>query len=178
MQIALPSVYGTMVQLGFVVPSLEQAVESWLARGVGPFFEMRHVSLPKQTYRGAPTNVDMSVAIGYSGGIQLELIEQHDESPSLYRDFLREAPAGGLHHVAFMSPRYDEALEHAEASGHPVVQEWVNALGGRFAYLEKRASDGTYVEILEEQKMLTRLFEMMKGAAASWDGSSPRRPIG
>jgi hypothetical protein len=172
------SPYGPLVQLGFVVPSLDAAVDSWLARGVGPFFEMRHVALPKQSYRGAPTNVDMSVAIGYSGGIQLEIIEQHNDAPSLYRDFLETTPAGGLHHVAFMTPRYDEALASAKASGQAVLQEWVNAMNGRFAYLEPREGDNVYVEILEEQKMLVRIFEMMRKAAESWDGSAPRRPLG
>jgi methylmalonyl-CoA/ethylmalonyl-CoA epimerase len=173
-----PSPYGRLVQLGFVVPDLGASVESWLARGIGPFFEMQHVALPKQTYRGAPTNIDMSVAIAYSGGVQMELIEQHDDAPSLYRDFLAQNPAGGLHHMAFMTPRYDEAVAAAQSSGQAVLQEWVNVLGGRFAYLEPRAGDGTYVELIEEQKMLVRLFAMMQSAAETWDGSAPRRPIG
>jgi hypothetical protein len=38
----------------------------------------------------------MGVALGYSGPIQIELIVQHNDAPSLYRDFLAERPQGGL----------------------------------------------------------------------------------
>ena len=97
--------FGQLMQLGHVVPNLTDAIQYWLDRGVGPFYEMTHVRLAKQLYRGEPTDVDMGVALSYSGPIQIELIVQHNDVPSLYRDFLAERPQGGLHHVAFATAR-------------------------------------------------------------------------
>ena len=105
--------FGRLMQLGHVVPNLEDAIQYWLDRGVGPFYEMTHVRLAKQVYRGAPTDIDMGVALSYSGSLQIELIVEHNDAPSLYKDFLVEHPEGGLHHLAFITETMDEAIADA-----------------------------------------------------------------
>jgi methylmalonyl-CoA/ethylmalonyl-CoA epimerase len=175
--ISKPSAFGTLVQTGFVVSDYEAAVNYWLELGVGPFFEMPHVPLPKQMYRGEPTNVDMSVAIGYSGATQVEIIVQHNDAPSLYRDFIAET-GGGLHHLGFLSDDYDAAVVRATSLGQPVVQEWMDVMGGRYAYLARLAQAGAYIEVIEGQKMLKGVFAMIREASESWDGADPRRSFG
>jgi len=139
---------------------------------------MTHVRLAKQLYRGEPTDVDMGVALSYSGPIQIELIVQHNDASSLYRDFLAERPQGGLHHVAFATARLDEAIAQGEALGTPVVQQWTDQLGGRYAYLEPASASESYVELLEATPTLLGFFEQIEKAARFWDGDEPHRVVG
>lgn len=163
---------GPLVQLGFVVPDLNAAIEAWLTRGVGPFFELSHVDLTETLYRGEPTTLDMSVAFAYAGDTQIELIEQHDASPSVYRDFLRARPSGGLHHIAHLCDDFDTVL----ATTTP-LQLMTSKGSGRFAYFEPDALTGHYLELLEATPPLRMLFAHAKGASVSWDGTAPRRKL-
>ena len=139
---------------------------------------MRHVRLPEQVYRNEPTDVDMSVALSYSGPIQVELIQQHNDAPSLYRDFLKERPEGGLHHLAFVTEKLDDAIAQGEAIGTPMAQQWTDQLGGRYAYLERTSDGEPYVELLEATPTLLGFFEQIQKTCARWDGEDPHRVVG
>jgi len=170
--------FGQLIQIGHVVPNLEEAVRYWLDRGVGPFYQMTHVGLPVQVYRGEPTDVDVGVAISYSGPIQIELIVQHNDAPSLYRDFLAEHPEGGLHHLAFLTDSLEAAIAEAEALGTPMVQQWTDQLGGRSAFLERRSPAEPYVELFEATPTQLGFFEQVEKATQRWDGEEPHRIVG
>jgi hypothetical protein len=103
---------------------------------------------------------------------------QHNDAPSLYRDFLAERPQGGLHHVAFASARLDEAIAQGEALGTPVVTQWTDQLGGRYVYLEPTSASESYVELLEATPTLLGFFEQIEKAARFWDGDEPHRIVG
>ena len=124
-----------------------------------------------------PTDVDISVAISYSGLIQVELILQHNDARSLYRDFLAERPEGGLHHLAFVTHDLDAAAVEAEQLGTPIVQQWGDQLGGRYAYLDRTGTE-PYVELLEATPTLLGFFEQIERACAEWDGENPHRIVG
>ena len=40
------------------------------------------------TYRGTASGVDMQVAVAQAGPVQIELIQQHCDRPSVYRDLV------------------------------------------------------------------------------------------
>lgn len=169
---------GPIVQLGFVVPELGAAIDAWVARGVGPFFEIEKVSLRAQTYRGRESAIEMSVAIAYSGDVQIELITQRNEAESVYRDFARARPGGGLHHVAHLTEDFEGAVHALEARGHVLVQRMESAAAGRFAYFDEDPLTGHYLELLEAERALLGLFAHVKRAGTGWDGSMPRRKLG
>jgi 4-hydroxyphenylpyruvate dioxygenase-like putative hemolysin len=170
--------FGQLMQLGHVVPDLKAGIQYWLDRAVGPFYEMSHVRLPVQVYRGEPTDVDMGVALSYSGPIQIELIVQHNDAPSLYRDFLAEHPEGGLHHLAFLTESLEEAIAAGDSLGTPMVQQWTDQIGGRYAYLERRSPAEPYIELLEATPTLLGFFEQIEKEARRWDGEDPHRIVG
>lgn len=173
-----PARFGELLQLGHVVTDMAAAIEHWTSRGVGPFYEMTHVPLPEQMYRGKPTDVDMSVSLSYSGAVQIELIVQHNEAPSLYRDFLEERPGGGLHHIAFLTEQLDQAVAYGTEIDTPLLQQWTDRLGGRYAYLERRSAADPYIELLEVTPTLLGFFEHVQKACARWDGTRPHRIVG
>jgi len=140
----------TITQMGYVVDDLQSAMTRWSdTLGIGPFTVISHVAIDQGFYRGAPTDVDISVATAESGAIQIELIEQHNDVPSCYRDLF--APGGeGLHHVALRTADYDAQVERYEAMGCPAAFAGVYQ-GTRFAYMDTSASLGIMVEVVESR---------------------------
>lgn len=73
----------------------------WTERlGVGPFFHVERAPIEDFRYMGEPSDLEASIALANSGGLQIELIEQRNDAPSMYRDFLA-AGNEGLQHVAY-----------------------------------------------------------------------------
>lgn len=170
--------FGEPRQNGYVVRDLEAALAHWTSvLGVGPFFVFDRVPIQDFRYRGAPSPVDVSIALANSGALQIELIAVRGDAPSMYRDFLR-AGREGLQHVAFWPDDYDAALEAARARGVAVGQSGAIGERGRFAYLETEAHPGTVVEISEVSGAKGRFFAHIAEAARTWDGSEPIRRMG
>src|SRR5438105_204307 len=85
--------FGPMRQVGIVVRDIEKAMRHWVeVCGIGPWFYAEQLPLSEFRYKGRVYDIKMSVALANSGEVQLELIQQRCDSPSLYRDFL----AGGI----------------------------------------------------------------------------------
>ena len=165
---------GRIMQNGFVVPDWRAAAMHWVETlGVGPFFVMEHVAFDTCYYRGEPTPIDVSVAIAYTGDYQVELVEQHNDAPSIYRDFL-EHNAPGLQHVGTLVDNLDAAIaEYGWAD--KLVQHGVTANGQRFAYVDTVMHNGTMLELIEADESMHKAFAYMRDAAADWDGSNPIR---
>ena len=165
-------VFGPVGQIGYVVDDLEAAAHSWVdATGVGPWRVMPHVPLDHFTYEGEPSDVDIGIAMAYSGPIQIELIVQHNDAPSMYRELL-DSYGVGVQHLCFYPTDYDAAMEQALDNGLTVGQE--GALSGiRFAYL--RGPNGMVVELGDLPDAVRDGRERQIAAAASWDGSDPVR---
>ena len=51
-------------------------------------FLFEHAVLEGQRYRGGPSDVDVTLAVGNSGDTQIELIYGENDAPSLYKEFL------------------------------------------------------------------------------------------
>ena len=76
---------GEIMQLAFVPADFDAALQHWIGLGAGPFFALDHVRLEDVTYLGKPAEIDFSMVIGYWGDLQIELIRQHNDAPSIYK---------------------------------------------------------------------------------------------
>ena len=140
----------SITQMGYVVVDLQAAMTRWTETlGVGPFRTIDHVAIEGGCYRGSPTAVDISVALAESGDIQIELIEQHNEVASCYRDLFAPG-AQGLHHVAIHTSEYDAEVARYESLGCPLAFGGIYQ-GTRFAYMDTSADLGIMVEVVESQ---------------------------
>lgn len=167
---------GPVVQLSYIVPSFEEAVPFWTeTMGAGPFFLMPHVAVPWMSYRGQETQIDFSVALGYRDDMQIELVVQHNDAPSVYLDGLREGR--GLHHVCLLTDDMGSAREALAAAKADIVQEG-RLDGGEFLYADTGGGPGTMVEVLQPPPALLDLFAFMRDAARDWDGWQPLRTLG
>lgn len=165
---------GPLFQNGYVVRDWRSAADHWSRLlGVGPFFAMEHVAFADCRYRGAPSAIDMSVALAYSGDLQIELIEQHNEAPSIYRDF-SAVHGEGLQHLGVLVDRLDDALA-LEGWADRVVQAGATTVGQRFAYVDVGCHPGGMIELIEATEAARGAFAYMKEKAAQWNGDRPIR---
>lgn len=165
------------MQNAFVVDDLQRAIDHWTrVMRVGPFFMFEHIGFRNVLYRGQPAApIDLTVAIAYWDTLQIELIHQHDESPSIYREF-SAAHGSGMHHMGVMSNTLEGDLANLASLGvQPVFQG--SAAGMRFAYIETDQHPGGMIELIEASAGARAFFARMREAAIQWDGRDPiRRP--
>lgn len=158
-----------IVQMAWVVDDLEEAARRWhKATGIGPFLVNRHIPIIEPQYRGQSGVVDFSTAIAQAGPVQIELVQQHDDAPSCYRD---SAPAGteAMHHVAILPDDYDAAVAHYLAQGFAIASSGYFGKV-RFCYVDCRPTLGHMVEILENCAPIRSFFAAIDRAAQEWDG--------
>ncbi len=168
-------ILGPVMQNAFVVDDLEQAIAHWTqVMRVGPFFRFDHIGFRNLMFRGQPAPpIDLTVAIAYWGDLQIELIRQHDASPSIYREFAL-ARGAGLHHMGVMSNALDADLAELALLGvKPVLQG--SAAGMRFAYVETDHHPGGMIELIDASAGARAFFAQMRAAALEWDGREPVR---
>jgi len=166
--------FGEIRQMGYVVHDIEAALRHWIeVLGIGPWFYVDRLPVENFTYRGRPSEPHVSIALANSGRIQVELIQQRNEAPSMYRDFLA-ASEGGLQHFCTWPENYDEMLARALADGFTIGQGGTSPRGP-FVYLETEAHPGTVVELAALTPLRRRQFAAIEAAAADWDGSEPVR---
>jgi methylmalonyl-CoA/ethylmalonyl-CoA epimerase len=172
---------GPVMQLAFVPRDFNAAIAYWTTTmGVGPFFLWEHIQVDRLTYRGETVNVDFSVALAQWGDVQIELIRQDNDAPSIYRDWNSNA----LHHIQLAVDDYDAALAACEAAGFGLAMDGRGLLGSsdlRFAYCDLGAyGPAGFIEFAYRPPDSAGAFERMntmKIAALEWDGSDPVRPL-
>ena len=165
--------FGDIAQIGYVVTDIEASMQQWIRHGVGPWFHVERVETDFFRYRGEDSPLEMTVAVANSGPIQIELIEQRNDAPSAYRDFLA-AGHTGAQHVAYWSTDYRALLDAAVADGYRIVQEGsIGGPQGGFAYLDTDHDPGTMIELSDISGPKGDLFAFVRDAARDWDGSTP-----
>jgi hypothetical protein len=162
------------IQNAYFVADLDAAIDRWHARwGLGPFFVRRHIALPQVRYRGMEASLDISAAYVQAGDIMVELVTQHDDAPSAFREMFG-AGQEGFHHVAVVPDDYDTLLARYAEAGFEVVTELRTASGRGAAYVDTRAWLGHFVEVYWPSEGLSRLYRDVAAAAAGWDGRNLR----
>jgi hypothetical protein len=163
---------GGIRQIGFVVADLDEAIAQWVGLGVAPWLVMRDIAMEGCRYRGELAEPVISIALSNSGDMQIELIEQHGDTPSIYQEFL-DATGGGFNQVAYWVDDVDSVRSEAIAAGWSEV--WVGDSGGtKFSYLEHPDSPVTIVELMELNDSTRPMGPMIREAAAAW---TPGQPI-
>jgi len=166
--------FGPIRQNGYVVKDIEAALEYWVeSTGVGPWFLVEKVELDWFRHRGEKQSPELSIALANSGDLQIELIQQRDQTPTMYREFL-DAGHEGLQHVAFWSTEYQALYDDMLAKGYALGHEGqIGGERGRFAYFESSAHPGSVIEISDISGPKGELFDFIRKAAVGWDGKTP-----
>ena len=98
---AIPSERKRVMQICFVVPDIDAAMQSWTqTMGIGPFFIFRDLDIDTVKHRGTATRVRFHIALAQAGDVQIELAQQVSNAPYAYNEVFPNGSEGGLHHIA------------------------------------------------------------------------------
>jgi hypothetical protein len=164
-----------IVQNCYIVENLDEAVDHWVdVFGAGPFYVERHLRVPVE-YRGTPSELDIHVALGQAGDLQIELIEIASDIPSVYRDVYPNGGAG-FHHVAVFVDDFQGEIDALIAKGAEMGA--IGQFGGAgFAYIDTRSTVGFFTELYEESEGMRRFYRNIAAGAVDWDGKDRQRPL-
>lgn len=158
-------------QYAYFVEDLESAAHDWAQISqAGPFFVAPHHNTEQFDYRGTAVQADVSYAFGYAGACQIQLIQQHDDKHSIYRDMY---PAGsfGFHHIAMLVDDY--AVEKQRLLDQGVEKSCELYADGVWAsYFDTRSAIGCYTELHSITDRILATFDRWKNAHDHWDGRS------
>ncbi|MEM9176641.1 MAG: VOC family protein [Myxococcota bacterium] len=147
----LTPLFGAVRQTAYLVPDVDQAIEEWGRQlEIGPFALCREITpLAGSKYRGEPApEVVMNVAFAYLGELQLELIEQVNDTPSMYREAI-EKRGYGHHHYGFCIEDFDGTTARALAGDFDAVVEAGVPGFARMSYIESKTIPGLVCEVIE-----------------------------
>jgi hypothetical protein len=168
-------IFGEIRQNGYVVRDIETAMHHWIeVLGVGPWFYAEDASISDFLYRGEPSEIRVSIALANSGPLQIELIQQRNDAPSLFKDFL-DAGNEGLQHVAYWTERFATDRARALEQGYRIGHEGNTGRYGPFCYFLTEGHPGTVVELSDIGGPKKQLFEAIAVASRDWDGADPVR---
>lgn len=170
----MSTLFGPVVQQGYVVPDVEDAMRHWIARGVGPFVFVDIRDFPG-IYDNQPIMAAMQAGFAYSGDQQIEVITPADDHPSIYLDYLTQHPNGGLQHLAFWVDSVDEKLSELENRGvHFRIRQRYGAPPdyAAHAYIDLVDQPGTMIQLMARSDFYDLLFGLLHDAAAHWDGAT------
>jgi hypothetical protein len=154
------------------VSDINEAMQHWVARGVGPFYVAKHISPPCEI-NGEKVEVEISAAFAISGDQQIEVIVQHNDVPTIYKQYLNKHPEGGLQHLAVWCDNINEKL--AEIGDDWVVQQ---RYGDGHVYLDNKKTPGIIIQLMAHNKKIDIMFASIKEGAVTWDGvTDPIRTI-
>jgi len=162
-----------LFQLGFVVDDVLGEAANW-ARvfGIGPFHVLPRVETPC-TYHGDASAVEVQIAVSQAGPVQIELIQQLCDRPSVYRDLVAKGESG-FHQLCTVTADYDGKIARYRDLGHELVTE-MDVRGQRLAYFDTVDDFGFYTEIVEETPEFLGSLDQISRTCAEWDGTDPVR---
>ncbi len=156
-----------LFQQAYLVNDLEESVRNWSRLfGAGPFVLVPHHKTDEFVYRGTPQEADVSYAFGYLGDMMIQFIQQHDDTPSIYRDMYR-AGEEGFHHVGVLVHDWQAERQRLLDEGFEVACElWADNVNA--AYFDTRAVNGGFTEIHGDPPHILGTFATWRRAHELW----------
>jgi methylmalonyl-CoA/ethylmalonyl-CoA epimerase len=147
------SIYGHVVQIGWVVKDLDRVVSYWEKLGLRNINRTGLQEFPDNTYRGKRTPLNLKMAFGKIGDVRIEWIEPVTGN-SAFNEFLRKH-GNGVYALAYRvanPSQLEEQIEYFKSKGVDVVQggSWEGTKGkGEYAYLDTaRRGGGLTLELV------------------------------
>ena len=169
-------IFGEIRQMAWVVPqgTFQTHIDHWVnSLGVGPWIIVERPPVINVMHRGKPSELNFSFAIAHMGTIQVEIIEQHDDAPTTYSEFITATNGkGGLHHIAFTLANLGDLLgTYSRLKAKGIEPFWCINHGPTMSMYYKDP-DGNQVEL--------QVDAFDKAGAASYFDTEPfaQNPIG
>jgi hypothetical protein len=156
-------------QLGFVVDDIVAAAAKWAAvHGVGPF-HIGPVIEMQAIVAGQRAPVSIQVGLAQAGPVQIELIQQHCDRPSIFRGW-----TSPFHQLATVTCDFDGRKHHLQECGYDVVAE-LTSDNLQVAYVDTTRDFGFYTEVVSSNPDFFARWDRISQTCATWDGTDPVR---
>lgn len=168
--------FGAVMQHGYIVSDIEKTAMEWVERvGAGPFYILDRNVMDDYHYRGKRMTIELKLAFGYWGPVQVELIQQINDADSFYVEAARTG-IDKLNHLACTVSGLDALLERRKLKDRVIHSGRMDS-GVSFVYLENYAPGGLHLELIDAPQDTLMAFTGMEAIARGWDGSRPLRPM-
>jgi hypothetical protein len=166
-----------IIQQAYVVRDLAEGMKEWTdLLGIGPWFVLRRFAGLNPLFRGKPAIARADVAFAFAGHMQIELIHQLDEEPSIYRRDDGSLKLG-FHHYGMGVTNFTAEAARLEARGFEALFTAVVPSGGRVAAYDTKGALPGMIELIEADAEMDAMFTDMYLASVGWDGNDPVREI-
>jgi catechol 2,3-dioxygenase-like lactoylglutathione lyase family enzyme len=154
-----------LFQHAYFVDDLERSIDAWSRLfGAGPFVVVPHHKTERFTYRGTAQEADVSYAFGYLGDLMIQFIQQHDDTPSIYREMYRPGEEG-FHHVGVLVHDWDAERARMLDMGFEIACElWADGVNA--AYFDTRRVNGGFTELHGDPPHILDTFARWRQAHA------------
>ena len=110
----------SIMQIAYSVADIEEEMRRYSELlHIGPWFLIGPFVPPKGIYRGTPTKMRVSLALAYTGEMMIELIQQHDQEPSVFQEALKARGTHGFHHWAIGARDFEKAAAQYRSARIP-----------------------------------------------------------
>ena len=114
------------------------------------------------TYYGKPSNAESLVALAYSGGTFIELIQPLSGN-SIFQDYIDKNPAGGIQHFAYSIPvdKLNKIISEFSDKGFPVISSFDHPIA-KIVFFDTTKEIGVMTEIMGITEEGEKAVQQMK----------------
>ncbi len=154
-----------LAQIAWVVKDIKTAKRFFQdVMGISNFSKVETIRAKEfeATYYGKPSNAESLVAMAYSGGTFIELIQPLSGN-SVFQDYLDKNPAGGIQHIAYRIPvaKLDKVISEFADKGFPVISGFNHPIA-KIVFFDTYKEIGVMTEIMGITKEGEEQVEKMK----------------
>ena len=154
-----------LTQIAWVVKDIEATLRFFQdVMGVSNFSKVDTIRVKEfgATYYGKPSNAESLVALAYSGGIFIELI-QPVSGNSVFQDYIDKNPAGGMQHIAYSIPvdKLNKIISEFSDKGFPVISSFDHPIA-KIVFFDTRKEIGVMTEIMGITQEGEKAVQQMK----------------
>lgn len=115
------------------------------------------------TYYGNPSSAENLVAMAYSGGIFIELIQPLSGN-SIFKDSIEDNPAGGVQHIAYSTSitNLNKVISDIERKDFSVISSFDTPIA-KIVFFDTRQEIGVFTEIMGITEEGEEAVQQMKG---------------
>ena len=167
-----------ITQVAFATRDLDASMAFYSRHlGIGPWFVLPVARFAGTSFRGQLCAAQVRVAFANSGGMEYEMVQQLDDTPSIWRDFLGDGPERErFHHMCERTHHFGASERRLLGEGYVPEMEGVT-IRGRFSYFAHPDAPGGYLELLESTPSREAMYAHVMLHGQRWDGSDPVRPM-
>lgn len=167
---------GKIFQCAYVVPDLDNALDAFSRNlNIGGWLALGGRKPWPVNYLGNNVGLNISVALGFSGDTMYELIQQHDNAPSVYTG-KSGVVEYGFHHWAVATDDVETAVRGYESRGYPKLMS-IEGRQGLALYYDARPELPGMIELIkitpEFQAFASMIHDLRQDVGA--DGPVIRR---